>query len=54
MFSTLTEKLELAFKKLRGQAKISESNVADAMEDIRMALLEADVDFKVAKELVTA
>jgi signal recognition particle subunit SRP54 len=54
MFSALTEKLELAFKKLRGQAKISESNVADAMEDIRMALLEADVDFKVAKELVTA
>jgi len=54
MFSTLTEKLELAFKKLRGQAKISEANVADAMEDIRMALLEADVDFKVAKDLVTA
>lgn len=53
MFSTLTEKLELAFKKLRGQAKISEANVADAMEDIRMALLEADVDFKVAKDLVT-
>ncbi|MFM7604423.1 MAG: signal recognition particle receptor subunit alpha, partial [Prosthecobacter sp.] len=53
MFSTLTEKLELAFKKLRGQAKISESNVAEAMEDIRMALLEADVDFKVAKDLVT-
>lgn len=53
MFSSLTEKLELAFKKLRGQAKISESNVTDAMEDIRMALLEADVDFKVAKDLVT-
>ena len=54
MFSALTEKLEDAFKKLRGQAKISESNVADAMQDIRMALLEADVDFKVAKELVDA
>ena len=53
MFSSLTEKLELAFKKLRGQAKISESNVTDAMEDIRMALLDADVDFKVAKDLVT-
>ncbi|MEZ5386622.1 MAG: signal recognition particle protein [Prosthecobacter sp.] len=52
MFSALTEKLEHAFKKLRGQAKISESNVADAMQDIRMALLEADVDFKVAKDLV--
>ncbi len=54
MFSSLTEKLELAFKKLRGQARISESNVSDAMQDIRMALLEADVDFKVAKELVEA
>lgn len=53
MFSSLTEKLELAFKKLRGQAKISESNIAGPMEDIRMALLEADVDFKVAKDLVT-
>jgi len=52
MFATLTEKLEDAFKKLRGQSRISESNVSDAMQDIRMALLEADVDFKVAKELV--
>ncbi|MFO1486487.1 MAG: signal recognition particle protein [Verrucomicrobiaceae bacterium] len=52
MFATLTEKLEDAFKKLRGQSRISESNVSDAMQEIRMALLEADVDFKVAKELV--
>ncbi|MGV3661180.1 MAG: signal recognition particle protein, partial [Prosthecobacter sp.] len=52
MFATLTEKLEDAFKKLRGQSKISESNVTDAMQEIRMALLEADVDFKVAKDLV--
>lgn len=54
MFSALTEKLEDAFKKLRGQSRISESNVSDAMQDIRMALLEADVDFKVAKDLVEA
>jgi len=54
MFSALTEKLEDAFKKLRGQSRISESNVSDAMQDIRMALLEADVDFQVAKELVEA
>jgi signal recognition particle subunit SRP54 len=54
MFSTLSEKLESAFKKLRGQARISESNVSDAMQDIRMALLEADVDFKVTKDLVEA
>ncbi|WP_395731814.1 signal recognition particle protein [Prosthecobacter sp.] len=52
MFSALSEKLESAFKKLRGQARISESNVSDAMQEIRLALLEADVDFKVAKELV--
>lgn len=52
MFSALSEKLEDAFKKLRGQARISESNVSDAMQEIRMALLEADVDFKVAKDLV--
>lgn len=52
MFSTLQEKLEDAFKKLRGQAKISESNIADAMRDIRLALLEADVEFSVVKELV--
>ncbi len=52
MFSALSEKLESAFKKLRGQSRISESNVSDAMQEIRMALLEADVDFKVAKDLV--
>jgi hypothetical protein len=48
MFSLLTDKLEDTFRKLRGLGKISESNVADAMKEIRMALLEADVDFKVA------
>jgi signal recognition particle subunit SRP54 len=52
MFATLQEKLEDAFKKLRGQAKISESNIADAMRDIRLALLEADVEFSVVKELI--
>ena len=52
MFSTLSEKLELAFKKLRGQGRISEANVGEAMKDIRMALLEADVDFQVTKDLV--
>lgn len=54
MFSLLTEKLEDAFRKLRGLGKISESNIADAMKDIRMALLEADVDFKVTKDLIEA
>lgn len=54
MFSALTDKLEDAFRKLRGLGKISESNVADAMRDIRLALLEADVDFKVTKDLIEA
>lgn len=54
MFQALQERLEDAFKKLRGQSKISESNVADAMRDIRMALLEADVEFNVVKDLVEA
>lgn len=52
MFEALQEKLEGAFKKLRGHSKISESNISDALREIRMGLLEADVDFKVAKDLV--
>ena len=54
MFSLLTDKLEDTFRKLRGLGKISESNVADAMKEIRLALLEADVDFNVAKDLIAA
>ncbi len=52
MFSALTDKLEDAFRKLRGLGRISESNITDAMKEIRMALLEADVDFNVTKELL--
>jgi signal recognition particle subunit SRP54 len=52
MFSALTEKLEDTFRKLRGLGKISESNISDALREIRLALLEADVDFKVAKDLI--
>ncbi|MDZ4289721.1 MAG: signal recognition particle protein [Prosthecobacter sp.] len=54
MLSALCEKLEDDFRKLRGLGKISESNITDAMRDIRLALLEADVDFKVTKDLVEA
>lgn len=54
MFSALSEKLEDSFKKLRGLGRISESNVTDAMREIRLALLEADVDFKVTKELINS
>lgn len=54
MLSALTEKLESAFKKIRGLGKISESNIGDALREIRLALLEADVDFKVSKDLIEA
>ncbi len=54
MFSQLSNQLEGAFKKLRGHGKISESNVTEAMREVRMALLEADVDFKVAKDFIGA
>ncbi len=52
MFNQLSDKLEGVFKKLRGQGRISEKNVSDAMREIRMALLEADVEFSVAKTLI--
>ncbi|MEW5795087.1 MAG: signal recognition particle protein [Candidatus Zixiibacteriota bacterium] len=52
MFSHLTDKLELAFKKLRGLGKISETNIKDSMREVRQALLEADVNFKVARDFV--
>lgn len=50
MFESLTSKLERAFKTLRGQGKISEINVAETVKEIRRALLEADVNYKIAKE----
>jgi len=49
MFESLTEKLELTFKKLRGQGKISEKNIDDALREVRLALLEADVHVNVVK-----
>ncbi len=52
MLDTLSERLQLVFKKLRGQGKISEENIADALRQIRMSLLEADVNFAVAKNLI--
>ena len=52
MFDTLSGKLQNVFKNLRGLGKISESNVADALKDVRMALLEADVNFKVARDFI--
>jgi signal recognition particle subunit SRP54 len=52
MFESLTEKLELTFKKLRGQGKITEKNIDDAIRDVRLALLEADVHIKVVKNFL--
>jgi signal recognition particle subunit SRP54 len=50
MFESLSSKLDRAFKTLRGQGKISEINVAETVREIRRALLDADVNYKVAKE----
>ncbi|MBI2989420.1 MAG: signal recognition particle protein [Deltaproteobacteria bacterium] len=52
MFETLTDKLDLTFKRLRGQGKISEKNIEEALREVRLALLEADVHFKVVKSFL--
>ncbi len=52
MFSQLGDKLQDIFKDLRGHGTISEANINDAMRQVRLALLEADVDFQVAKQFI--
>jgi signal recognition particle subunit SRP54 len=52
MFDSLSEKLESVFKKLRGQGLMTEENIGDALREVRLALLEADVNFKVVKDFV--
>jgi len=52
MFEDLTQKLELVFKKLRGQGKISEENVAESLREVRRVLLDADVNYKVVKDFI--
>ncbi|MFH1688073.1 MAG: signal recognition particle receptor subunit alpha [bacterium] len=52
MFSNLSDKLDAVFKKLRGAGKLSEKNIKDSMSEIRRALLEADVNYKVARDFV--
>ena len=49
MFESLSERLERSFKILKGQGKITEINVAETLKDVRKALLDADVNYKVAK-----
>src|ERR1700745_3552108 len=52
MFSQLSDKLQDIFKELRGHGTISESNADLALREVRLALLEADVDFQVAKKFI--
>lgn len=52
MFDNLSDKLERAFKVLKGQGKITEINVAETIKEIRKALLDADVSYSVAKSLL--
>ena len=53
MFENLTDKLERSFKLLKGQGKITEINVAETLKEVRRALLDADVNFKIAKDFTT-
>lgn len=52
MFGVLTEKIEKVFKQLRGQTVLTEQNITDALKEVRIALLEADVNYKVVKEFI--
>ena len=51
-FEGLTEKLSRVFKKLRGRGKLSEGDIKEAMREVRMALLEADVNYKVTRDFI--
>ena len=53
-FESLSDKLNIAFKKLRGKGVVSESDINEAMKEVRFALLEADVNYKVVKDFVAA
>src|SRR5438876_4967607 len=52
MFDTLSSKLQNAFKNLRGLGKISEDNVGESLREVRLALLDADVNFKVVRDFI--
>jgi signal recognition particle subunit SRP54 len=52
MFDSLSDRLESVFKKLRGHGRLDESNIQDGLREVRMALLEADVNFKVVKDFI--
>jgi len=52
MFENLSDKLQRVFKNLRGEGKLSAANMEEALREIRVALLEADVHFKVVKQFI--
>src|SRR6185503_6882087 len=52
MFESLSGKLQNAFRTLRGLGKITEENIGESLREVRMALLEADVNFKVARDFI--
>ena len=52
MFESLTSKLDTIFKRLKGHGKLTEQNIKEALKEVRMALLEADVNFKVVKDFI--
>lgn len=54
MFDNLSDKLESVFRKLRGQGRLSEENIGEALREVRLVLLEADVNFKVVKDFTAA
>ncbi|OGP94002.1 MAG: signal recognition particle protein [Deltaproteobacteria bacterium RBG_16_54_18] len=53
MFETLTERLDQVFKRLKGRGKLSEKDIKEALREVRLALLEADVNYKVVKDFIT-
>ena len=54
MFENLTDKLNVAFKKLKGHGKLTEKSIEAGLKDVRLSLLEADVHYKVVKDLIAA
>ena len=54
MFDNLSDKLNAVFKKLKGHGKLTEKNIEEGLREVRMALLEADVHFKVVKSFISS
>ena len=54
MFDNLSDRLHSTFKKLRGHGKLTDSNIKEAIDEVRLALLEADVNFKVVKDFIAS